>query len=266
VRGRAFDPRDAQSSEPVVVLGQLAAGRLFGAERPIGRHIQFERQRFPDDPDWPVKTLTVIGVVDDRGADDSRPEERAFLPLTQHHEAKLSVVVRTSGDPHDLIAPLRDAMTRVDPTMAIVAADTALQLARPDVLLQRVTAGLTAGLGLFALGLALTGLFGVLAHVVRRRTREIGLRLALGATTTQIVGRVLREGMRPVLIGVIVGTGLGVLTRMAARPMFLRALPEIDLWALALVPVPMIVAGALACYLPARRAARVDPNVALREL
>lgn len=266
VRGRAFDARDSVSSQPVVVLGDLAAERLFGAADAIGRQIQFTRQRASDEPDQPVKTLTVIGVVDDRGADDPRAAERAYLPLTQHHETRLSVIARTSGDPRDLVAPLRDAITRVDPAMAIVTTGTALQLARPEVALQRVTAGLTAGLGVFALGLALTGLFGILAHVVRRRTREIGLRLALGATPAGIVDRVVREGMRPVLIGVIVGIALGLLIRMASRPLFQGIVPELDLWPLVVVPIPMMMAGLLACYLPARRASRVDPNEALRDL
>jgi putative ABC transport system permease protein len=264
VRGRGFDSRDTSSSAPVVVLGRVAAAELFGDADPIGRQVLFKRQRSVQEPEQPTKTLTVIGVVDDRGADDQRPDERVFVPLAQHHEPELVVIARASGRPNDVVPVLREAIRRTDPAMAVVAADSALALTMPELLLQRVTAALAGALGTFALALALTGLVGILAHVVRRRTREIGVRLALGARVEQIFGRVLREGLRPVVVGLAAGSLAAWLTSLAARNAI--GVPEIDLWSIITVPVPMLLAGALACYLPARRAARVDPAKALRDL
>jgi ABC-type antimicrobial peptide transport system permease subunit len=90
--------------------------------------------------------------------------------------------------------------------------------------------------------------------------------MALGAEARQIVRLVIREGMSPVLLGVIAGTAFGIVARLGARPMSLALLPAVDIWAVVVVPVPMLLAGLLACYVPARRAASVDPNVALRDL
>jgi putative ABC transport system permease protein len=264
VRGRGFDARENASSTPVVVLGRATAARLFGGADPIGRQILFRRQRSVQEHEQPPKTLMVIGVVDDRAVDEVRPIERAFLPLAQHHEPGLVLIARTSGDPAALVPALRETMRRADPAMAVVAADTALALAMPELLLQQVTAALAASLGGFALVLALTGLAGILANVVRRRTREIGVRLALGATGRQILAGVLDEGLRPVIGGLAAGSLSGWLTHLIARGAI--GLPAIDLWAMAIVPVLMLLAGALACYLPARRAARVDPARALRDL
>jgi ABC-type antimicrobial peptide transport system permease subunit len=157
-------------------------------------------------------------------------------------------------------------MSRVAPEIAIASMGTGMQMARPELLFFGVMAGLAGTLGSLALVLALAGLFGVLAHIVARRTREIGVRMALGAEAGQIVRLVIREGMSPVLLGVIAGTLFGTIARLGARPLSLALLPAVDTWALALVPVPMLVAGLLACYIPARRAARVDPNMALRDL
>jgi predicted permease len=266
-RGRPFDERDAEGREPVVVLSRAAAERLFGDEEPLGRRIEFQRRRWVGEPEHPVELLTVIGVADDRGeAGRERETLAAYLPLAQHHERALWLIARTAGDPAALLQPMRDTVTRVAPEIAIASVGTGLQMARPELLFFGVMAGLAGALGSLALVLALAGLFGVLAHIVARRTREIGIRMALGAEARQIVRLVIREGMSPVLLGVIAGTLFGVIARLSVRPLSLALLPAVDFWALAVVPVPMLVAGLLACYIPARRAASVDPNIALRDL
>ena len=125
-------------------------------------------------------------------------------------------------------------------------------------------AALTALLGALAMALAMTGLYGVLSYVVAGRTREIGIRIALGASTRQIVGLVVRDGVRPVVEGLVVGFVVADLVEMAIRPALQKPLPAIDAQLLAVVPVPFVIAAVLACYLPSRRAAAVDPAVALR--
>jgi predicted permease len=266
-RGRPFDERDTAGSERVVVLSQAAAERLFSDEEPLGRRIEFQRRRWVGEPEHPVELVTVIGVAGDRGQSGRERETLAvYLPLAQHHERALWLIARTAGDPAALLQPMRDTMTRVAPEISIAGVGTGMQMARPELLFFSVMAGLTAALGSLALLLALAGLFGVLAHIVARRTREIGIRMALGAEARQIVRLVIREGMSPVLLGVIAGTAFGIVARLGARPMSLALLPAVDIWAVVVVPVPMLLAGLLACYVPARRAASVDPNVALRDL
>ena len=110
----------------------------------------------------------------------------------------------------------------------------------------------------------LSGLYGVLLYVVGQRTHEIGVRVALGASTRQIMRLILVDGVRPVIEGLVVGFALADFTEMAMRPALAKPLPAIDATMVALVPVPFLVAALLACYLPSRRAAGVDPNVALR--
>jgi ABC-type antimicrobial peptide transport system permease subunit len=114
--------------------------------------------------------------------------------------------------------------------------------------------------------LALAGLYGVLSHVVARRTWEIGVRVALGAGRMKILGMVLRDGLVPVGCGIGAGLMAGIMARMLLRLFFIQLLPALDPGVLTVVPVLMLLAGIVACYLPARRAARVDPNIALKEL
>jgi ABC-type antimicrobial peptide transport system permease subunit len=112
----------------------------------------------------------------------------------------------------------------------------------------------------------MAGLYGVLSELVLRRTRELGIRMALGADARRLVRMVLADGTRPVLVGLGIGLGAGIVLRLAFRPLFIRMLPALDPSMVALVPLAFIAAALLAAYLPARRAARVDPNVALRHL
>jgi ABC-type antimicrobial peptide transport system permease subunit len=129
-----------------------------------------------------------------------------------------------------------------------------------------VVTGLAGVLGTFALLLALGGLYGALSHIVARRTREIGIRLALGASARQIVRMVVLEGLSPVAIGIVAGAIAGAIARAAMQPMLVRLLPKFDPLSILVAPIAMLVVASFACYLPARRASHLDPNIALREL
>jgi ABC-type antimicrobial peptide transport system permease subunit len=133
-------------------------------------------------------------------------------------------------------------------------------------LMARIASGLATALGLMTLVLAMIGLYGVLATIVQRRTREVGLRMARGAAASQIHGMVLKQGFKPVVQGLVLGLLFGCLARFALKGVINSAVQVFDPLAMLLVPVPLAVAAFAACYLPARRAARVNPNVALREL
>jgi ABC-type antimicrobial peptide transport system permease subunit len=150
--------------------------------------------------------------------------------------------------------------------VAVSEIGSGLAVAGPDILFPRIVAGFSSSLGTMAFILELAGLYGVLSHVVAGRTREIGVRMALGASATRIQRMVVREGLSPVLFGLGIGLGLGILARTAMRPVFVRFIPSTDVSLLMLVPAFFVAAGLVACYSPARRASRVDPNVALRSL
>jgi len=130
----------------------------------------------------------------------------------------------------------------------------------------RIGAGAAGLLGWLALVLAMAGLYGVLSELVLRRTREIGIRMALGADAHRLLRMVLMDGVRPVFAGLAIGLGCGAMLRLGFRPLFIRMLPAFDPVIVALVPVAFVVASLVAAYLPARRASSVDPNVALRHL
>jgi ABC-type antimicrobial peptide transport system permease subunit len=125
---------------------------------------------------------------------------------------------------------------------------------------------LSGMLGVLAMALAMAGLYGVLSYVVAQRTHEIGVRVALGASTRQIVRLILMDGVRPVIEGLVVGFVVADLAEMAMRPALAKPLPAIDASLLVLIPLPFLVAALVACYLPSRRAAGVNPNVALRHM
>jgi putative ABC transport system permease protein len=268
VRGRGFDQRDTRASAPVIVLSAIAAEQLFADGQAIGREVVFERRRAAGEPQQAPKTLTVIGITTDTDVRDvgRRDSGVAYLPLDQHYEPNLVMAVRAAGDPASLVAPLRSAIAAVDPELAVSQVGTGLALAGPNTTFQRTVAWLASVLGMMALVLALAGLYGVLSYIVAGRTREIGLRLALGASTGSIRRMVIRQGLGPVLLGLAGGLGLGLIARAAMQPLFLRIVPSVDVTLMVLVPVLFIGAGLVACYLPALRAAHVDPNVALRHL
>jgi len=190
-----------------------------------------------------------------------------YLPFAQQFERRLVFSVRAAdGDPSALVAPLRSAIRAAARDLGVERIGAAESIVDPPNVFAQVSAGLSGLLGAFALILALAGLYGVLSHVVARRTREIGVRIALGAGRWQILRLVIRDGLTPVVLGVVLGAGLAWLARQGLQPILRGFVPAVDPLALAGVPLLLLVVGLLACYLPARRAARVDPNVALRAL
>jgi putative ABC transport system permease protein len=267
-RGRAFDSRDTHGRAPVVLLSEFAAGQLFPGSDPVGRDVIFKRRRAGGETERPPVTLTVIGVTADTDAREvgRRAYGVAYLPLDQHYEPGLVLAARVSTEPQAFVGPLRAAIASVDPGLAVVQTGTGLALAGPDTTFARIVSSSASLLGLTALVLALAGLSGVLSQVVAGRTREIGVRLALGAGASDVRRMVIAEGLRPVVMGLVAGLGFGLIARAAVQPFFLRLLPATDVTLMILLPALFLGAGFVACYAPARRASRIDPNVALRNL
>jgi putative ABC transport system permease protein len=229
--------------------------------------VVFQLQRSLGEEVPPVQTATIVGLAEDTDVGSlGRRGGVLYLPFTQHYSPAMSVVTRASSDPAALPVSLRRIFKRIDPDLAILEASTGREVVGAATMVVRV-GGATAGLlGGLALLLAMVGLYGVISDLVSRRTREIGVRVALGADPARLTRMVLRDGVRPVVAGLLVAIALGAAARMAFRPLFLRMMPAFDPMILVVVPAAFVAAAVLASYFPARRAARVDPNVALRHL
>jgi putative ABC transport system permease protein len=265
LRGRGFDARDTAGTRPVAVVSQATAMQLFGTAEALGRQFQM-RIRLGAPESAAVHMLTVIGVAGDTDTQQRRSRNSGvvYVPLAQHYEPLLTLVGRTSGDPAAIIEPLRMLTQRADPDLVLDRPATATLTLTGLYVLLDVVSRLAAGLAVLAMALGMAGLFGVLSHLVSRRTREMGLRMALGAEPGQIRRLILRDGLQPVASGLT----MGFLIAAAVRLLMLsdNAITMNDAAVFVLAPLPIIAAALVACYWPARRASRVDPNVALREL
>ena len=267
LNGRPLTDRDTETSASVAVISVALAKKVFGTTEVVGREMQVQARRWAGMPMPPTVTRTIVGVASDTDEFPGRPGAlTVYLPLAQQLWGRLTFVARTDGDPATLVPALRRAISAVAPTIATSEIGTATSVTGVSDGPLKVLAGVAALLGTFALVLSLVGLYGVLSHVVGLRVREMGVRVALGASTPQIVRLILGDGLRPVAYGVLFGLGAGAIARMALRPIFIRMVPTIDPLTLTLAPAAIIVAGWIACYIPARRASRVDPNIALRDL
>jgi predicted permease len=268
LRGRPFDDRDAAGAEPVIVVSEKTARTVFGQTDVVGRTVELRRSRWVGEEPQPPHLRTIIGVASD--TDTGRPGLRnrgsIYVPLAQQPEDRLTFSVRASGDPAELVGALRTMLLAADPELSLARLGTGRDVLAPPNALTGAAAGVAGVLGGFALVLALAGLYGVLSHLVERRTREIGVRLALGATPGLIQRAVVRDGLIPVVIGLLVGTAASLIARGSLGPMLERLIPIGDPVALVVIPALLLLAGALACYLPARRAAAVDPIAALRDV
>jgi putative ABC transport system permease protein len=270
--GRLFTPDDRAGAGHVIVLDRALARRLFGQAPAVGRMVQVARTDAPDRPDDAV----VVGVLAPSPLDGAAgalagPSGRdpgvAYVPFAQYYAETMMVVARSrSDDARAVVGTLTSAIRRVDQGLAVANAGRAdVMAAGPLIFLKYITA-VTAGLATLALVLAMGGLYGVLSQVIAQRTREIGVRIALGAEPGRITRMVLRDGFRPVLEGLFIGFGSAWAIRQLAQTGLTASLSSIDPVLVATAAAPLLLAAAVAAWLPARRAARVDPTVALRDL
>ncbi|HUL71786.1 MAG TPA: ABC transporter permease [Vicinamibacterales bacterium] len=268
LRGRLFDAHDDAAAAPAVVIDAHNARALFGTVDAVGRQLLlrfYDRSSRGADSS---QTLTVAGVVRDTdvGSIGQRRTGVIYLPLAQHYESNVWLVARSPVDAAAVAGTLRSIIRQADPMLAVGISGSGTYLLGGQHVVVRLLAGAAAILGGLALFLSMTGLYGVLSHVVERRTREMGVRLALGATSGRLVRMVIADGSRPVVVGLIIGLVGGTLGRAIFRMIVARPVTVVDPLAMALVPIPLAIAALVATWLPARRASRVDPNVALRDL
>ena len=254
--GRDFQQGDDAFAPPVALLNEAAVRLYFPNDDPLGQQIAL----------WGA-LRTVVGVVgDERTKGLAEPPPPAlYLPLGQAPPTNgdVAVLLRTSGDPASLASAVRAAIHAVDPALPAFGIETLERTVGRSVSQQRFTMLLLGGFAATAIALALIGVHGVLSYLVTRRRRELGLRLALGAAPAEVVGAVVREGMRLTGVGVGLGLALALVGGRLLRGM-LYGVSATDPRTFVAVGVAVFAAAALATWIPARRAARVDPLTALR--
>ena len=260
VEGRFFGESDRAGGEGVTVINQAMARRFWGRGTAIGARITLGN---PGDPD--ASWLTVVGIAGDvrhdRLSDQAYPQ--IYLPFAQVPTRSMVLAVRAEADPTSLVPALRRSIAELDPDLPLANVTTleerkAASLARP-----RVNAAVLGGFALAALVLAAVGIYGVVAYGVVQRTRELGIRMALGAGGGTLLRMVIRQGMTPVLAGLALGL-VGALAGGRALRSLLFGVGAADPATFGAVTFFLVAVALAAIYLPARRAARSDPMAALR--
>jgi hypothetical protein len=261
LRGRDIQPADAYGAPLVAVLSRSAAEGLWPDEDPIGKRIGCCRQLY--------QTLTVVGVADDPvSSSDRSPWTRAsnfvLLASAQTGNHERFIVVR-AANPEGQVDAMRALIHGLDPRVPVFDAGPVDEFLLAGVAIARAQRVVTMSLGLLALGIATFGIYGVVGYFVSRRTREFGLRLALGATPRQVLKLVVDYAIHIILIGLLPAVLLASLGTRLFEHQLPGLMPNgITMWVVA--PLIMLATGVLAGLVPARRASRVDPNVTLREL
>ena len=262
-RGRAFDERDAPHAAPVIIVNETFARRYFAGTEALGQHIIIEGERGDNEVPPAREIIGIVGDVRHESLDTESGAEY-YVPYTQAPQAFMSLVLRYSADnPGSLAASVREVIKQTDKDQYVAAIEPMTKLVAESVARRRFNTLLTGLFAVVALLLASVGIFGVLNYSVAQRTQEIGLRVALGAQTRDVLRLVLGQGVRLILFGLALGLAASfAITRVLAGMLF--GVTPTD--PLTFVAVSFLLASValLACYIPARRAARVDPLVALR--
>ena len=259
VRGRFFTSGDDEQAPRVALVDEAFVQRYFGSGDPIGQRIKPGR-RESQNP-W----LTIVGLVGNIKTEgiDQPDEPHLYLPTLQFPGYAMAVYVRTNGNPAGLTNALRQQVQAVDPNLPLFGERTMDDLVSASLAQRRFAMQIVGLFGVLALFLAAIGIYGVMAYSVTQRTREIGIRLALGASTKSILSWLLGQGMRLTLVGVAVGlVGAFALTRLLRGLLF--GIAPTDLRTYIALTLLLALVALLACYIPARRATKVDPLVALR--
>ena len=259
VRGRAFRVTDTADAGRVAIINETMARRYWPGEDAVGKRFR----RAPDEGDW----IEIVGV-----ARDSKvfyivepPQDAVYFPFRQEPRPLMVILAATSGPSVAAVDPLRNVVRAIDRELPVFEAQTVetFYAARATGFLT-VATEMIGGLGVMGMALTMVGLYGLVSYSVSRRTREIGIRMAIGATYSRILTMILRQGMQPAWLGLPAGLVLSVITARA-MPVILPTNQRSDPMLLAaIVPVLLVVIG-LAALVPARRAALVNPTIALRQ-
>jgi len=258
VEGRSFDARDRDTGAPTVIVNQAFARRYY-PQGAIGQRLALATGAHQE---W----REIVGVVPDLGMGEGpndRVREAVYLPLAQAPASGLTLFAHVSGPPLNLSGPARDAVRAVDANLPLFNIATVQQSFEQGTWAFRVFGSLFLAFGFAAMFLATVGLYGVMAFSVSRRTQEIGVRMAMGAATRDVLLMVVRQGLWQIVAGIALGAGLGMALGSAMSLLLFRVSPYDPI---IIVGIALVLAGTalVACLVPARRAAGVDPMVALR--
>jgi putative ABC transport system permease protein len=256
LRGRFFDQNDSATGAPVVLVNESFARHYWPSQNPLGRHIQASREVLPRE---------VVGVVADAkiSALSDSGDDQLYVPSDQLPYAGMTLVVRSTSPSRPLVEGVRGRIAEVDPTIPLSGIRTMDEVVGASVSRPRLIAIITGIFAGFALLLSAIGVYGVMAYSVSTRKQEMGIRLALGAAPGDILRLVVGQGMRMTLVGVAAGMIFSLLlTRLLASLLYdVRSTDPVVFGGASLT---LLGTALLACYIPARRATRVDPIVALR--
>jgi putative ABC transport system permease protein len=262
LKGRDFSERDDHNSTPVVIVSDTFARQFFPNEDPVGKRIKPGISTWDNDPS---KVSEIIGVVADihNRALNTDPKPVYYLPQAQVPFDEVSMVVKTSNDPHALITSATREVQAMDSDLPVFSIKTMDEYVSSSVAAPRFNTTLLSIFASVALVLTIIGLYGVMSYSVAQRTNEIGIRMALGAQTRDVLGRIVKDGAKIIGIGLLLGIGGAlVLTRLLEALLF--GVTTRDPFTFLLIAVLLSVVAMLACCIPALRATRVDPLEALR--
>jgi predicted permease len=259
-RGRVFGLQETMRSPGSIVVNDALARSTFPGESPIGHRVLAEDNR----EQW-----TITGVVGNvRGGDlGSEPGPLIYRCICQEHEPRFSpksFLVRTAGDPHDTIRAVEEQVRAVDRNLPAFDIRTMDERLSEQLSPQRFQLALIGSFAVIALVLSTLGVYGVLSYLVTRRTREIGIRIAMGAQPAEVRRLVVGEGVTLAALAVVAGLGgAWALTRYLQSMLY--GVTTLDAWTFASMPVVLVILAITACLVPAWRASRIDPMAALRE-
>jgi len=261
-RGRVFTDQDIRSGQPVTVIDEQFVKKYFANTDPIGKRITFGARRGSTDSTW----ITIVGVVGHAAHEglDAEPRIQYYFPVSQSGGRFMSVVMRTSGNPTALLPAARDAVHSVDRNLPLSGVNPMEKLVDASVGQRKLSMILLGVFSGIAMLLASIGIYGVMSYSVTQRTRELGIRMALGAARSRVLALVVGQGMLLTGSGVVIGLFAAFgLTRFLSSQLF--GVGATDPFTFAAVSILLIAVSTLATLLPAMRATRVNPVVALRD-
>ena len=257
MRGRTFTTADSSKSQPVCIINDGLARKYFPDKNPLGEKLIIGNARTQS-----CAVVGVIGQVKIEGPAEPSPFE-LYIPFVQEENPSVAFALRTDADPNSLIPSVRNIVQKLNRDLRVTNLRTIEDIAADSVARPGFRASLIGAFAALALILALIGIYGVLAYSVGQRTREFGIRMALGARRPEILRLVVGDGLRIALIGVAVGLCMAAALTHYLRSMLWGVQP-LDPITFTLVPLALLIVALAACYIPARRATKVDPLIALR--
>ena len=262
IKGREFNDHDVHGSAPVVIITEEFARQYFPNEDPVGKRIKPGISTFDDEKSSMREIVGVAGNVRNRSL-NTAPKPAYYVPQSQVPFNEMVVVLKTTADPHSLVSAVNKEVSTLDKDLPLFGVKTMDEYVSASIAAPKFNTTLLSIFAAVALVLTIVGLYGVMSYSVAQRTNEIGIRLALGAQTGDVLKLVLKQGLLLVVIGLIIGlVGAFVLTKVMASLLF--GVTTRDPLTFTAVAVLLPLVGLFACYIPALRAARVDPMDALR--